>query len=201
MYKNSTQTISYTCLRYKSKEPFSNDAKSNCLICGMDYNYGGNYHHNYNEYYKGDLNFHCEHYGCKKCDIYSIDPKIIETHMVEKHFQNQKVVVIPEKITESSIKCLECHEFDTIDTSDFINHFNKTHRDIICTFCQDLCKATKRNQKNSLSDMSYWKNHLLDGHSTFYQPIEPVQPRFQLFQENLVTTKKKDFLSVWKCKE
>ena len=194
MYKNSTQTISYTCLRYKSKEPFLNDAKSNCLICGMDYN----------EHYKGDLNLHVEHYGCKKCDVYSIDPKMIETHMVEKHFQNQKVVVIPEKITETSIKCLECHEFDTIDTSDFINHFNEKHKDINCTFCKDLCKATKRNQKNSSSDMSYWKNHLLDGHSTFHQPIEPVQPRFQLFHENLVSkvpTKKNDFLSVWKCKE
>ena len=191
VYKNSTQTISYTCLRYKSKEPFLNDAKSNCLICGMDYN----------EYYKGDLNLHVEHYGCKKCDIYSIDPKMIETHMVEKHFQNQKVVVIPEKITETSIKCLECHEFDTIDTSDFINHFNKKHRDVNCTFCKDLCKATKRNQKNSSSDMSYWKNHLLNVHSTFYQPIEP---RFQLFQENLLSrepTKKNDVLSVWKCKE
>ena len=102
--------------------------------------------------------------------------------MIEKHFQSQKVVVISEKITQTSIKCLECHEFDTIDTSDFIHHFNKKHRDINCTFCQDLCKATKRNQKNSSSDMIYWKNHLLNRHSTFHQPIEP---RFQLFQENL----------------
>merc|ERR1739838_359777 len=79
--------------------------------------------------------------------------------------------------------------------------FNKKHRDVNCTFCKDLCKATKRNQKNSSPDMSYWKNHLLNVHSTFYQPIEP---RFQLFQENLLSrepTKKNDVLSVWKCKE